>query len=160
MKKALFFLFLLISSYVSAQNKIPENPPKKLPNFVFYDFDRNFFTKDHLDKSKHAIVFFFDPFCDHCQKQTKIFTENADKLKNVQILFVSTEEYKNLKDFYKNYLKGKKLNAVVLKDKNYEFDSYFSYSVAPRIFVYDKFGNYKKDFRNEVSINLILNALK
>ncbi len=158
--KKILSLFLLLTSYVFAQNNIPQNPPAKMPKFVFYDLDRNFFTIDNLNKSKHTIVFFFDPFCDHCQKQTRIFTENASKLKNIQILFVSTEEYKALKDFYKNYLKGKGLNAVMLKDKNYEFDSYFSYSVAPRVFIYDKNGNFRKDFKNEASVDLILKALR
>ena len=154
-KIACFLLVIFLSLHAQ-----PENPPKALPDFVFYDLNRNFFTKENLIKGKPVIVFFFDPYCDHCQKQTKMITENANKFKNVQFVFVSTETYKALKEFYNNYLKGKNLNVFVVKDKDYQFDNYFSYSVAPRLFVYDENWNYVKDFKNEVHPDVILKYLQ
>ncbi len=89
-----------------------------------------------------------------------MITDNANKFKDVQFVFVSTETYKAIKGFYNEYLKGKGLNVFVVKDRDYQFDNYFSYSIAPRLFIYDKNWNFVKDFKNEVSAELLLKYLK
>jgi thiol-disulfide isomerase/thioredoxin len=145
------------SLLVKAQD--PENPPKQLPNFLFYTLDGNIYMRKNLPEDKHVVIFFFDPYCEHCQAQTKMLTEATVHLSSIFFVFVGTEEIPALKEFENKYLKGKGLHYVVLKDKDYRFDSYFSYSVAPRLFVYDRSGQYRKDFKNEVHPSEILKML-
>ncbi len=147
-------LWFCIATVLWAQQQ-QGKAPFFLPPFQFYTLDDKPFTDKDRDPNKALIIFYFDPYCEHCQQQTEWITQKPEVFKNTQLLFVSTETKAAIQQFYEKYLKGKGLDVVMLKDKEYMFDNYFGYTVAPRIFIYDKKGHYVKDFTREVDAEVL-----
>ena len=151
-------LTLVTLSWVWAQpEKYP--PAQTFPKFLLYDLEGKPFTDKNLPPAERGrIVIFFDPYCDHCQKQATFFRENAAALKGIQSLWVSTETADAIKKFQETYLKGVP-SIYVLRDKDFKFDSFFGYSVAPTIYVYDRSGKLKAIHKEEVPLTTLLREL-
>ncbi|MCS7152405.1 MAG: redoxin domain-containing protein [Bacteroidia bacterium] len=134
-------------------------PAQQFPRFLLYTLDGQPFTdKDLPPAQRGRIVFFFDPYCDHCQKQATFLKENPSALKDIQQIWVSTETADAIRKFQETYLKGLP-NVVVLRDKDFKFDSFFGYSVPPTIYVYDRAGKLRAVYREEVSVARLLQGL-
>lgn len=134
-------------------------PAQQFPRFLLYTLDGKPFTDQDLPPVQRGrIVIFFDPYCDHCQKQATFMRENADALKDFQQIWVSTETADAIKKFQETYLKGLP-NVFVLRDKDFKFDGFFGYSVAPTIYVYDRTGKLRAVYREEVPLNRLIQGL-
>ncbi len=154
----LIILWLGFYSLTTAQNK--EGFAQTFPNFQFVKPNGELFTNQNLQKGKATIVIFFDPDCDHCQKQADWIAASPESFKNAQLLWVSTAEADAINIFHKTRF-GKYPNAVFFaKDKNYKFDSIFGYSVAPTILVYSSTGQLQKSFKNEVAVTELVKYIK
>lgn len=154
------FLVLWIGfySYNIAQNKQGFAP--NLPNFEFVKPNGQPFSNQNLQKGKATIVFFFDPDCDHCQKQADWIAASPESFKNAQLLWVSTAEPDAINIFHKQRFAKFPYPVYFVKDKNYKFDSWFGYSVAPTILVYSSTGQLQKSFKNEVAVSELVKYLK
>ncbi|MCX8111628.1 MAG: redoxin domain-containing protein [Bacteroidia bacterium] len=154
----LFLLSLVGWGILRAQpEKYP--PAQQFPRFLFYTLEGQPFTdKDLPPPQRGRLVFFFDPYCDHCQKQASFMRENASSLKDVQQIWVSTETMEAIRKFQETYLKALP-NTFVLRDKDFKFDSFFGYSVPPTIYVYDRTGKLRGVYREEVPVSRLLQDL-
>lgn len=156
MRPTLVALIGLASLYAQPE-KYP--PAQQFPRFLLYTLDGKAFTDQDLPPAQRGrIVIFFDPYCDHCQKQATFMRENAATLKDFQQIWVSTETTDAIKKFQETYLKGIP-NVFVLRDKDFKFDGFFGYSVAPTIYVYDRAGKLRAVHREEVPLNRLLQGL-
>ncbi|MCS6896035.1 MAG: redoxin domain-containing protein [Bacteroidia bacterium] len=156
MRQALTFGILWAGLYAQPE-KYP--PAQQFPRFLLYTLDGKPFTdKDLPPAQRGRIVFFFDPYCDHCQKQATFLRENPNALKDFQLIWVSTETAESIRKFQENYLKGL-TNVFLLRDKDYKFDSFFGYSIAPTIYVYDRTGKLRAVHKEEVPIGRLLQGL-
>lgn len=148
---------LLVLAAWAQPEKYP--PAQTFPKFLLYTLDGKPYTdKDLPPTSRGRIVFFFDPYCDHCQKQATFLRQDAAKLQGIQLIWVSTETEEALKKFQKEYLSDLP-GVVLLRDKDFRFDSFFGYSVAPTIYVYDRAGKLKAIHREEVPTPTLLRDL-
>ncbi|MEN3041086.1 MAG: redoxin domain-containing protein [Bacteroidia bacterium] len=148
---------LLWAGLYAQPEKYP--PAQEFPKFLLYTLDGKPFTdKDLPPAQRGRIVFFFDPYCDHCQKQATFLRENAAALKDFQLIWVSTETAESIRKFQDTYLKGLP-NIFVLRDKDFKFDGFFGYSVAPTIYVYDRAGKLRSVYREEVPVSRLLQGL-
>lgn len=146
------FILLLYSVGVYAQ--------KSLPDFQFQDLEGNSFSKQDLESDLATIAIFFDPYCDHCAQQAKWMVEAKDTLKDVQMIWVTTEELEGVKNFYEEYFGEENMpNLHILRDTEYMFDAYFGYSEVPSIYVYNKSGQRVKAFNKEVPPSILLKFL-
>ncbi len=141
-----------------AQNK--ESFAQKLPNFEFFKPNGEVFTNQNLQKGKATIVFFFDPDCDHCQKQADWISASPESFKNAQLLWVSTAEANAINIFHKSKFPRFPYPIYFVKDKNYKFDSWFGYSVAPTILIYSSTGQLQKSFKNEVPVSELVKYIQ
>lgn len=134
-------------------------PAQQFPRFLLYTLDGKPFTdRDLPPASRGRIVIFFDPYCDHCQKQATFFQENASQLKGIQLIWVSTETSEAIQKFKETYLKGLP-QSIVLRDRDFKFDGFFGYSVAPTLYVYDASGKLRGVYRKEVPVSTLLRGL-
>lgn len=157
-----FWLFLfLMPAFTSliAQN---QPPAQTFPKFTFYKTNNEVFTNANIKPGTPVIVVFFDPDCDHCQQMASWLNADAKNLisRKIQVMFVSTAETKDIHLFHKERLAALGNNAFCLKDKNYKFDSYFGYSVAPTIYTYGSNGKLVKVFKKDVPVAELLTGLK
>lgn len=154
----LIFFYLVSFSTIKAQNK--EGFAQTFPNFQFVKPNGEPFTNQNLQKGKPTIVFFFDPDCDHCQKQADWIAASPESFKNAQLLWVSTAEPDAINIFHKTRFAKYPYPIYFVKDKNYKFDSIFGYSVAPTILIYSSTGQLQKSFKNEVAVSELVKYLK
>lgn len=149
-----FFLLLIFSAqYLTAQ--------QKLPAFFFTDLEGNTFGINHIKQDVPTIAFFFDPYCDHCAKQAEWIAEEADKFAGVQMLWVTTEQQEPVQGFYDKHFKGKGLPMLhMLRDKDFMFDTYFGYSEAPSIYIYNSSGKRVKALSEETPAAKLLELIQ
>jgi peroxiredoxin len=133
--KTTFLIFLaflsLAGNLVVAQD---------LPKFSFYDANKKAFTQANLKVGQPVVVVYFDPDCDHCNKQAQLIQAEVSKFANAQMVWVAfPAAIEAITAFGKKYFPtqfGK--NFFFLRDNDYTFDRSFGYSEAPSIYVYNK----------------------
>lgn len=143
-----------------AQNEDRVGSP--MPEFSFDEIDGTKLTKAEVTPGKPALVFYFDPDCDHCQEIARRINEKISAFDNATVLFVTFSDMEMLQAFPAKHVPnsvGKK-NFHFANDTNYKFDSYFGYSEAPTIHIYNSKGVKAKVFRKEVEVSEILLYLK
>jgi thioredoxin-related protein len=102
---------------------------------------------------------YFNSDCDYCQSEATKIEERLGHFKEVQLVFVSFEEQKNIIDFAKEYKLYKKENVVFLEDKEMVFSQIFDVNSIPYIVVYDKDKNFLQKFKGATKIDNILAVL-
>lgn len=153
MKKFVLFTFILafFALFNAAQAQ------KTLPKFSFFDLAGNTFTYANLKTGVPTIVFFYDPYCEHCNLQAEWISNSYIRVKGMNLVWVSTEEVGPIKEFQKNHFSKNTWDKLFfLRDSGFKFDNYFGYTEAPGIYVYDKNGVLVKDFRKETPTSTLL----
>jgi len=121
--------------------------------------DSTVFTKDDLKKKKPTIIFIFSPDCEHCQHATKELTSHIGLFKKAQIVMSSPIEFSYLKKFYEEYKIADHSNITMGRDPTYYFGTFYHVRGFPRIFVYDKKGDFIKGFEGSVPMETIADVL-
>lgn len=144
MKKILFSLTLILSFtalQLAAQHEVSKNTGvgvgTALPDFNFQGLDGKRVTKESLPANQPVIVFYFDPFCDHCQQEATWINENPDLFKGVTLLWAAWGELADIKEFPQKYLPNGPKDMIFTRDDKFEFDNYFGYSNVPTVYVYN-----------------------
>jgi len=132
---------------------------QQLPEFVFTDLSGKSFSHAQLRSDLPTLVFFFDPYCDHCQQQATWIKESKDEFADVQQVWVTTEEADPARQFKEEYLGNEWNHVYVLLDKQFLFDGYFGYSEIPSIYIYNKEGQRVKAFNKETPADVLLRFL-
>lgn len=131
-----------------------------IPQFTVYKApDSTAFTRDDLQKRKPVIFMIFSPDCEHCQHETEMLLAHIDKFKNAQIVMVTYLPYQEMIDFYKNYKIANYPEITMARDTKFFFPIFFKIRNLPSIFVYDKKGNFKKNFEGSINPDLISDEL-
>lgn len=157
MKQLLVFLAFLIGAYFATLGQ------SQLPNFAFTDLEGNVFSPDNLEEGIPTFVMFFDPYCDHCEKQATWIKEAEDQFAEINLLFVTTEpETDATVAFKERIFKGTGLQHLhFVIDGDYMFDGYFEgYYEVPSILLFDKNGQKVKTLSKETSATDLLKYLQ
>jgi hypothetical protein len=158
---ALFALLLLLTAQVTkAQNE--DRIGSQMPEFSFDEIDGTKLSKTDLTPGKPVLFFYFDPDCDHCQEISRRINEKISSFDHATICFVTYSDMEVIKEFPAKHLSGAvgRKNFHFANDTQYKFDSYFGYSEAPTLHVYNSKGVKAKVFRKEVEVAEILLYLK
>lgn len=99
---------------------------------------------------KPTIVFFFKPSCPYCKAQTRSIVEGIEKLKNVEIFFVTDYPLHQLNSFVDAFSLQQFNNVKVAVDKNRKLRSYFDITSVPFTAVYDTSRKLKNAFHGYV----------
>lgn len=138
MKKIQTTLILLFALFSAFQAQAQTPAAKKLPFFSFFDLNGNVFTSDQVKFENYLLVGYFDPDCDHCNEQAAQIKENMEKLKNVNMVWVSFGDPKSIAGFQKKYFEGYK-KVIFLHDPNLKIFTYFPDAVeTPTFYLYDR----------------------
>ncbi|MEM7035506.1 MAG: redoxin domain-containing protein [Bacteroidota bacterium] len=161
MKKILLtFTLMLAVAFVYAQDHPKGNTNVGIgldfPEFAFEGTDGNWVTKNTLPANQPVIVFYFDPFCDHCQQEAEWITSQKELFKNITFLWVSWGEMADIKAFPGKYLPGVTGDIYFTRDTKFEFDNYFGYSEIPSIYVYNAKGKRTASFKSETKPEILV----
>lgn len=153
------FLFIALILSLGSTRMMAQD----LPAFAFYDAAGKAVTKSTLKPGLPVIVVYFDPDCDHCNKQASMIKAEISKFTGVQMLWVAfPASAEAITAFGRKYFPlqfGK--NFFFARDNDYTFDKSFGYSEAPSLYVYNKSWKLVKSFKkNEVNVSELLAATK
>ena len=167
MQKLLFILLMVIGSVsLFAQDgadadTIPAyKKTNKIPYFSILEPDSTWFTRNQLPEDKPVVIVYFSPDCGHCQMTAKEFVNSMDKLKNVEMIWVSYHTPQQIKDFADTYGLSHFKNVVFGRDPNYFFVPFYKIAFTPFMAVYDKKGKFLQDFKAGTDPQTIAQLLK
>lgn len=134
---------------------------KQLPaDFKFYKLKSGMgFTREDISTERNSVFMLFDPSCGHCQTETGLIAKNYDKLKDVNIYFVSMNDPALMASFLETF--GKELvdkpNVEMLYDRNQDFIQKFHVPAQfPANYIYGADGSLKNHWDGDKRIDFII----
>ncbi|MBO9570838.1 MAG: redoxin family protein [Chitinophagaceae bacterium] len=132
---------------------------KPLPNFVVQLPDSiSFLNTQKLQDNTPLAVFYFSPACPHCRAQVTEMIDDMDRLKDIQLLFITAYPYNHMKRFYEQYDLKKYPNIIIGSDTANFISSYFGITGVPYTAIYDKHKRLTKAFLGKIYSSQIINA--
>ena len=83
------------------------------------------------------------------------FLEDSQKIKNVQILMITSADSLSAAKFNSDYKLSLLPNIIILRDTNYQFQKTFGTGVVPTFFIYEQNKLVKKVIGETIIDNLI-----
>ena len=103
-----------------------------------------------------TVLVYFEPDCDHCQREALDFQRQAGLLGSARVLWLSTAPRPSLQHFAATYGLGEQQVAQIGAEVAHKT---FGFAAAPDIMVYHAAGTLAKRFRGETSIEAIIKHL-
>lgn len=100
------------------------DPAQTIPAFTFYKVKSGIsFTNEDIGKGRNTAFVFFDPSCGYCQHEATALSDNYDKIKDINIYYVSMNDPALMVSFLDTF--GKQLvdkdHVEMLYDRNQDF---------------------------------------
>jgi len=128
----------------------------KLPIILLTDIKNNLFSNNDIDQKKSRLIInHFNPNCEHCQYMACEFLKDSQKIKNVQILMITSADSASVAKFNSDYKLSLLPNIIILRDTNYQFQKTFGTGVVPSFFIYEQNKLVKKVIGETLIDNLI-----
>ncbi|WP_166966052.1 peroxiredoxin family protein [Yeosuana marina] len=160
------FIFSLLSYLVynvydkmQYKNNI-EKSLQIIPEFSFKTLENKDFTKADLALNIPTIFIYFNTECDYCQHEAQNINKNIEFFKNCQILFVSTEDIKSIKEFGDNYNLSLHSNITFLYDSSNTFSNRFDATSVPYILVYNMNQELIKKHKGQLKVEVLIKLLE
>ena len=109
------------------------------------------FVNTQLEKKRQTIIMIFSPDCDHCIRSVKDLLAHADLFKKVQIILATPLSFPLTLKFYREYGMEKYENIKVGTLNDFALGNYFNMHSYPGIFLFNKKGRYKSEFKRETT---------
>jgi hypothetical protein len=157
------FLILSIVSGCSRQSKkndageAPVAPVRNdLPKMLITTLDES--TIDTRDLEGAVIIIFFQPDCDHCQREAKEIRKHLDAFKKYELYFVTSNQKSEVENFVKDYDLAGHSNVHFGVTTTEQILNSFGPIPAPSMYIYsDK--KLTQMFNGETAIEKILLAI-
>ena len=152
----LAMLFYLIKGFTNTLSHKQKTAKRiqTLPAFTAYGLDSS--AIDITALANHPIVFvYFDPDCDHCQREAHELRQKAALLNKAHVLMLSAAPVSDLKNFTQTYQLTKLPNVQVAHiDRKVAYET-FGFSSVPDVLIYRANGSLVKHFRGKTGIEAI-----
>lgn len=145
------------SAHTEAPAAMQKEATKTLPDFTFYQLRSGIkVSKSDVSKDKNTVFILFDPGCSHCQQEATALEKNRERLKDVNIYYVSMNDPALILGFFDNFAPklSKMENVEVLVDKGQEFIQKIHVPEQfPANYVYGADGQLKAQWEGDKNIN-------
>jgi len=154
-------LIILLASINLITNKIFEKKKGEkiistIPEFSFISQKNQSFSNKDLDNTKSRIIInHFSPTCDHCKYMASEFLKDSQKLKDAQIIMITSADSGSAAKFNNDFKLSILPNIKILRDTNYQFQKTFGTGVVPSFFIYERNKLVKKVIGETIIDNLI-----
>ncbi|WP_080057766.1 peroxiredoxin family protein [Spirosoma aerolatum] len=129
-----------------------------LPTFTAYGLDSSVINTVEL-RNRSTVFIYFDPDCEHCQREADELHKRATLLNNAQIILLSSASLPALRTFAQIHQLTKLSNVQVAHiDRKAAYET-FGFTSIPDILIYHTDGSLAKHFRGETSIEAIARHL-
>ncbi len=131
-----------------------------IPKFSFKTLENEEFTNTNLKSNTATVFIYFNSECDFCQHEAQSISEHLEQFKEIQLLFVSTEDIETIKAFAKTYNLLTQQNITFLHDSTYTFSNRFDANSIPYILIYNKSQELVKKHKGRLNPDAILKLLQ
>ncbi len=146
---------ILLLKKINEKNRA-ESIIAKTPEFSFLTLDNHSFSDKNIENRKSRLILnHFNPNCEHCQYMAGEFIKDSQKLKDVQILMITSADSASVAKFNSDYKLSLLPNIIILRDTNYQFQKTFGTGVVPSFFIYKQNKLVKKVIGETIIDNLI-----
>jgi len=146
--------------HASTENKALKGI-KELPHFTLLAFDSShILNSEQIPTGSPCVFFYFDPTCEHCQKETRGIIQHNRELKNVRFYFLSNSDLKEIDSFYHYFRLDSLSNIFVGADYQYTFFNAFLPSSIPYMAVYNSRKKLAKVYNGEAEIQSLINSTR
>ncbi|SOD79443.1 peroxiredoxin family protein [Spirosoma fluviale] len=129
-----------------------------LPAFTAYTLNRSIVNSATIG-NRPAVIVYFDPDCDHCQREADELRQKAALLNTAQVILLSSAPLPTLTTFAKAHQLHDLLNVQVAHmDKKTAYET-FGFVAVPDVLIYHADGSLSKRFRGETSVEAIARHL-
>ncbi|MBL0359427.1 MAG: TlpA family protein disulfide reductase [Chitinophagaceae bacterium] len=164
MKKILLLSLLVSCSATSGAQPDAASTVKNIQTLLPFRLtllpDSTEFSSEQLQKNKPVVLMFFNPDCEHCQRQTKELLAYKRELKDIQIVMASSLPFQLIKEFYDDYKIASMPNVIMGLDENYILRVKYRPTNFPSLFIYDSNHQLAKVFAGNIGVPTIIDALK
>ncbi|OQP54341.1 hypothetical protein A4H97_22935 [Niastella yeongjuensis] len=147
-------LLLIIATLTGCFGAEPQKTGKEgkpMPSFTLELLDS--ITRLHSQDIPYGtptVLFYFSPYCPHCNAQTNKIIEDMDRLKDIQFYFISRFTLTEVKAFQKEHQLAKYPNIVIGLDSANFINDYFEIAGIPYFAIYGKDKKLNKTFLGRI----------
>lgn len=152
------FLGFKIGSQLNHKKEVAERI-QSIPDFSFKTLSGDAFTHKDIDTKQPKLFVYFNSDCDFCHAEAQQIYDNLEKLKGIQVVFISFEPATSIKVFAEQYKLANEENIVFLEDVDILFSRLFDAKSIPYMLLYSKDNDLIKKFKGSTKIENILKAL-
>ena len=151
----LFVSCFYVVKKINEKNKV-EAIIAKTPEFSFLTLDNHSLSNKNIENRKSRLILnHFNPNCEHCQYMAGEFLKDSQKIKDIQILMITSADITSVAKFNSDYKLSLLPNIIILRDTNYQFQKTFGTGVVPSFFIYEQNKLVKKVIGETIIDNLI-----
>jgi peroxiredoxin len=132
----LSFMGYQVISKINHKNEVAENI-KTIPVFSYENIKEGVFTNENLKKIPTLFIY-FNSECEYCIEEAQMIQKNIEKLKGIQLVFISFEKPALIKAFAAKHQLTTYDNVHFLSDTKVTFATTFDVKSLPCLVLYDK----------------------
>ncbi|WP_340075573.1 peroxiredoxin family protein [Leptobacterium sp. I13] len=152
------FLGYNVASITKEQNAFKERI-RDMPEFSYQTMDNTVFSKNNLAPHLPTVFIYFNSECHFCQYEAQDISDNKNELKNIQLIFVSTEPIEKIRAFSETYSLNNEKNITFLHDSTHHFSYQFNVTSTPFTLMYDVDQNLIKMHKGQLNAKGIIKTL-
>jgi len=131
-----------------------------IPEFSFKTLRGEKFSQKDLNSTLPKLFIYFNSECEYCQGEAQQIHRNLEKLKNIQVVFISFESAKEIETFAEKYNLINIENIIFLEDGKLEFYEIFDANTIPFMLLYSKDNQLIQKFKGAIKIEKIIGLLE
>lgn len=156
----LIFLSLLVSCHTRPNQK-KLSSIMKLPAFRVISIDScKCINTEYIATGSPSIFIYFDPDCEHCQRETKSILAHIDQLRKANLYWITNGDLTELKQFCQNFRLDTFKNVMIGRDYEYTFYRAFLPPSTPYIAIYNSHKSLVRLYKGEPDLNSIVAAIR
>jgi hypothetical protein len=135
---------------------------KNLPHLRMIALDSSTrFLPEDVPPGSPVIIIYFDPDCEHCQRETIDLIQHRSEIEPAKVYMVANNAtHDSLQRFYRQNRLEQSSNILIGEDYNYSFFKVFKPSTVPYIIIYNSNQQLVKIYEGEADIHSIIASIR
>ena len=153
------YALLIAASFLSCSKKgeTTSNPQNDLPPMTITTLEGSpVFLKELTGK---IVLIFFQPDCDHCQREAEEIEKNLKAFSGYALYFISSNPGNEIEQFAKTYKLSGRPNVTFAQTTTENVITFYGPIAAPSVYIYSNDGQLVKAFNGQTDIQNIINFL-
>lgn len=126
------------SSRIKEDTLAPYLKYKHVPTFSLLTSDSTWFFSTQIKEKKPTLILYFSPDCGHCQLETEEILAKINRLKDLQIVMITSRPFADMKTFAQKYLIHRFPSIVIGTDPSHRISQFYDVKFTPFSALYNK----------------------